>query len=260
MIPKIIHYTWFSDDPYPDKIKECMNSWKAHMPDYQFIHWDLKKIKDIKAPFLKEAIEEKKWAFASDYVRLYAVFHYGGIYLDTDVKVIHGFNELLDQDFFIGKEHSWHLNGHSTVSYLSSHCFGAVKGHQFLKDTLTFYDNSHFVRCSDAAVPNELRLNMILEPYVQAIFAKKYGYNWNYSANFIQHLKNGITIYPSECFDATNAKFSAKKYCIHLATGSWREDIMYNPKPTLKFKFEWRFVAFIKYFLSKFGYTTIKLT
>ena len=48
MIPKIIHYTWFSDDPYPEKIKECMKSWKIHMPDYQFIHWDMEKIKDIK--------------------------------------------------------------------------------------------------------------------------------------------------------------------------------------------------------------------
>ena len=56
MIPKIIHYTWFSDDPYPEKIKECMKSWKIHMPDYQFIHWDMEKIKDIKVPFLKEAL------------------------------------------------------------------------------------------------------------------------------------------------------------------------------------------------------------
>ena len=47
MIPKIIHYTWFSDDPYPEKIKECMKSWKIHMPDYQFIHWDMEKIKEF---------------------------------------------------------------------------------------------------------------------------------------------------------------------------------------------------------------------
>lgn len=59
MIPKIIHYTWFSDDPYPEKIKECMKSWKIHMPDYQFIHWDMEKIKDIKVPFLKEALKKR---------------------------------------------------------------------------------------------------------------------------------------------------------------------------------------------------------
>ena len=61
-----------------------MKSWKIHMPDYQFIHWDMEKIKDIKVPFLKEALEEKKWAFAADFVRLYAIYNYGGIYLDTD--------------------------------------------------------------------------------------------------------------------------------------------------------------------------------
>ena len=61
MIPKIIHFTWFSNDPYPEKIQRCMDSWKRVMPDYEIIHWDMNRIKDIDASFLREALAERKW-------------------------------------------------------------------------------------------------------------------------------------------------------------------------------------------------------
>ena len=260
MIPKIIHFTWFSNDPYPPEILQCMESWKNVLPEYTFIHWNMERIKDINVPFLKEAIQEKKWAYASDYVRLYAVYNYGGIYLDTDVLVYHNFNNLLNNPFFIGRENSWHLQGHSTVSYLSSHCFGAEKRHWFLRETFRYYENSNFVRCSCDDIPNEIRLNLILEPYVQAILAQKYGYDWNYSANHLQKLNDSVFIYPSEAFDATSAKYDGIKYCKHLAAGGWREKELYNPKISFKYKIKWRIIFVINYLLSKFGYTTIKLT
>ena len=92
------------------------------MPDYQFIHWDMEKIKDIKVPFLKEALEEKKWAFAADFVRLYAIYNYGGIYLDTDCLLYNSLDRFLNEDCFIGKENSIHVEGRSTEMYMTSHC------------------------------------------------------------------------------------------------------------------------------------------
>ena len=86
MIPKIIHYTWFSGDEYPEKIKKCIDSWHRFMPDYEFRLWDMKSIENIDSPFLKEAIKMKKWAYAADMVRCYAVYNFGGIYLDTDAS------------------------------------------------------------------------------------------------------------------------------------------------------------------------------
>lgn len=81
MIPKIIHYIWLGGNPIPPSIKECIDSWKRHMPEYQYILWDDSKINDFDSIFIKEAISEKKWAFASDVIRLYALHEYGGIYL-----------------------------------------------------------------------------------------------------------------------------------------------------------------------------------
>lgn len=260
MIPKIVHYTWFSDAPYPQKIQDCLDSWKDKLPDYTFIHWDMEKIKDINVPYLKEAISERKWAFASDYIRFYAVYHYGGIYLDTDVKVYETFDELLTNSCFIGRESSWHIDGHSTVCYLSSHCFGATEGHPFLKDTLDYYEHTHFIRCTDKNIPTLLRLDLTISPYIQSILAQKYGYNWNFSCQGHQSLDAGIQIYPSECFDATTNPYDGKKYCRHLAAGSWRITPVYNPIVSFKYKIEWRIIKIINILLKKMGYTTIKCT
>lgn len=62
MIPKIIHYTWFSGDPFPELIQECIDSWKKWMPDYDFKLWDMASVHDIDSVFLKEALKERKWA------------------------------------------------------------------------------------------------------------------------------------------------------------------------------------------------------
>ena len=94
MIPKIIHYTWFSGDEMPQIVNECMASWERHLPDYEFRLWDMDAIKDIDAVFLREALSVKKWAYAADYVRLYALYHEGGIYLDTDVMVYKSFMSI----------------------------------------------------------------------------------------------------------------------------------------------------------------------
>ena len=71
MIPKIIHFCWLSNDPYPAKIRACMDSWKRIMPDYTIKHWNGKNF-DIAAapPYVQEAIKARKWAFAADYIRI----------------------------------------------------------------------------------------------------------------------------------------------------------------------------------------------
>lgn len=40
MIPKIIHYCWMSKDPFPELIKDCLNSWQKNLSDYKIIEWN----------------------------------------------------------------------------------------------------------------------------------------------------------------------------------------------------------------------------
>ena len=101
-IPKIIHYVWMGGKEKPPKIKKCIKTWKKHLKDYEFIEWNEKNFDINSNSFVKKMYENKKWAFVSDYVRAYAIYNYGGIYLDTDVFVIDKLDSLLNSRAFVG--------------------------------------------------------------------------------------------------------------------------------------------------------------
>lgn len=253
MIPKKIHFTWFSDDPYPENIKNCMATWRQFMPDYEFIHWDMKKIENIDCDFLKEALSVKKWAFASDFIRLWALYHEGGIYLDTDVMVFKSFDPLLNEKSFIGRENSLHVEWRKTEYYLTSHCMGAVPHHPFIKKCLDYYEGRHFIQTTNVELPQMLKYSMTLLPYIQAEIAKEFGYNPYPSAKGIQNLMDGLTIYPTDYFDCL--KIKRESYCKHLAMGSWRPS---KHTVGLSYKIKWHLGKMVEILLSPFGYVVIK--
>ena len=99
MIPKKIHYCWFSGEDFPEEIRKCMESWARMLPDYELVLWDAEKAYSTGIPWVRDALEQRRWAFASDAVRLYALYSQGGIYLDTDVdalKLLNGISNLTD--------------------------------------------------------------------------------------------------------------------------------------------------------------------
>ena len=104
MIPKIIHLCWLSGDPYPPKIAKCLETWKKHLADYEIILWDTNRFDLNSSIWVRQAFEKKKYAFAADFIRFYALYHFGGIYLDSDVEVLKSFDDLLDLPYFMGVE------------------------------------------------------------------------------------------------------------------------------------------------------------
>lgn len=137
MIPKVIHYCWFGGNPKSDIIKECIESWKTHLPDFEIIEWNENNFDTTAISYTKEAYEQKKWAFVTDYVRLKVVLENGGMYLDTDV-LLHGdrLKELLRYDCWFAQE---------DTRYVSTGLgFGAIKGHPLLKAMTEVYENTHF--------------------------------------------------------------------------------------------------------------------
>lgn len=166
MIPKIIHYCWLSGDPYPPFIEKCINSWKRYLPDYEFVLWDKAKLDSLQSKWASQAFENNKFAFAADYIRCYAVFNYGGIYLDTDVEVFKSFDQLLFNDSFIGFD---------SRGDLEAAVFGATRKVPWLKKALDFYEGRDFVDESGnfniTTMPNVFR--MALDEELHAIIDRQ---------------------------------------------------------------------------------------
>ena len=95
MIPKLIHYCWLSNDPVPESLQRYMDSWKRVLPDYEFVLWNFDNFDKSTSLWVRQAFDNKKYAFAADYIRLYALYNYGGFYLDMDVEVLRSYNEFL---------------------------------------------------------------------------------------------------------------------------------------------------------------------
>lgn len=261
MIPKLIHYSWFSGEPFPAHIQKLMDTWKEKLPDYEFMLWDMKKLEETKCAFALEAASVRKWAFAADFIRLYAVYHHGGIWLDTDIEVFKSFDEYLNDEVFIGREANFH--NRPKERWLTSHCFGAVPKHPFIKDCLDFYNDRHFIRSNNKIFPQEYRYDLTIIPEVQALVALKYGYDWSGQRDDEQLLQNGIHIYPSDYFDCPRYNSMKRVVVIHRAMGGWRpgnENATpdYSSSDPLKKDFRY-YGKRINHYLEKLGYAVIKI-
>lgn len=133
MIPKIIHYCWFGNGEKSKLAQKCIASWKKYCPDYEIIEWNEDNFNFDAHPYTQWCYHNKKWAFLSDYVRLWAVINYGGIYFDTDVEVVRSFDPFLNYDAFYGFENSQFVT--------TGLGFGAVQNHVTTQAMLKLYDN-----------------------------------------------------------------------------------------------------------------------
>ena len=138
-IPKTIHYCWFGFNAKPALAKKCIKSWKKKCPDYQIIEWNEDNFDISQCPlYVRQAYEEKQWAFVTDYVRLKIIYEYGGIYLDTDVELKKSLNSLLEYEAYFGFEDGVYIN--------TGLGFGANIHNQILYEMMEEYENISFIQ------------------------------------------------------------------------------------------------------------------
>lgn len=207
MIPQIIHYCWLSNDPFPPLIKQCVDSWQAHMPNYKFILWDTKQIDINSNLWLKQAFENRKYAFAADYIRFYALYHYGGIYLDADVEVFKSFDDLLNQQQFLGEE----AGGDVEAAVM-----GAEMGLAWVKECLDYYENRAFIK-----VNGEFDMKPVPLLVSRVISSRKFRiYPYYY--------------FSPKDFNIGKVDIRDETYCIHHFDGKWiNKSFVYQLKRTI---------------------------
>lgn len=104
MIPKTIHYCWFGRGELPSLAKRCIASWRQFFPDYEIKEWNEDNFDVNIIPYTAEAYKAGKYAFVSDYARFWVLYHFGGVYFDTDVEVIKPMDDVLEKGPFMGFE------------------------------------------------------------------------------------------------------------------------------------------------------------
>ena len=237
MIPKIIHYCWFGRGEIPELVQTCIASWHTHMPNWEFKLWtedtiaqvlcqptpspSLKGGENESAPnpsqnwldympkYVQEAYAAKKYAFVSDYVRLWALEQEGGVYLDTDVEVLRSFDPLLNDVAFIGLEESLALLPGTCVMGCEAHC-------QWVKDMLSTYKDAKFLN-EDSS--------MDMTTNVQRLGTKMVEGGLQHERK-IQYLPQwGLRVYTHNYFSPITSTRVMRKtkntYCIHRFAGSW---------------------------------------
>ena len=137
MIPEIIHYCWLSNDPVPQDLQRYMNTWIS-LFGYDFIKWDIEFFGE-NVPWVNEALENKMYAFACDYIRLYAVYKYGGIYMDMDMELHTDFKGLHDAQLMLAYEDTDRFK-------IEAGCFGAEPNNPIIGECLKHYEGRHFVK------------------------------------------------------------------------------------------------------------------
>ena len=145
-IPKKIHFCWFGEKPLPKSVEKCIRSWKKFCPDYEIIRWDESNFDVSSNLYAREALENKKYAFVSDYARLKILYDNGGIYMDTDVELIKPLDDLLSYNGYMGFEKGVFIDENERVCEIASGLgMGAEKGNEIIAAMLSDYDDISFV-------------------------------------------------------------------------------------------------------------------
>ena len=105
-IPKKIHYVWVGKRLLSERDAGYIRGWQELNPGWELRRWSEKDVDMEKYPIVKKAIDEKRWALASDVIRMYVIYHNGGVYMDTDIELLKPLDEFVKYDGFAGWESS----------------------------------------------------------------------------------------------------------------------------------------------------------
>lgn len=209
MIPKTIHYIWFGGNPLGEKEQKCIATWEKYLPDYKIIRWDETNFDVSCNRYCLEAYQAKKWAFVSDYVRLWVLVNHGGVYMDTDVEVLRPLDEFLDNQAFSGFE---------TSESIPTGIMASEQGFKLFRTLLEDYENRNFILSN-----GEMDLTTNVEAITRLCLSKGLKLN-----NMFQVIE-GFSLYPKEVFCPKNyqtgeIEITKNTVTIHHFSGTWKTD------------------------------------
>jgi len=268
---KIIHYFYDNVNIWEKNtspgLRMCYASWKKFCPDYEIKLWHIgmpefqQMLKDSK--FLRLCYKRKIWAFIADYIRHYALYNYGGVYLDTDVQLVKSLDEFLNIPFFVSIEGDFY----NRQNIVESAVMGGEKGYIIFKDILDIYNSDEVFNINYPIAP------VVLTEYLR----KKCGFkNINYSEEYKSAAENyyknteayqledyklyknqqvteleGVKgfVYPSEYFCPTWAAFGERAFTENTVAIHWNQSSWWTASSKLRLLESYRYKNLFKRFL-----------
>lgn len=206
MIPHVIHYFWFGGAPLSEMAQQCIASWKKFLPDYEIKEWNESNFDVNIIPFTAQAYAAGKYAFVSDYARLWVLYNYGGLYLDVDVEMIQSPDAIIDKGPFFGTEKTVAFNNDLFIA--AGSLFGVEPKMSLINDMISMYESSSF---------EEITINKkFTDKFVSLGWLRK---------DEISYV-DGFTIYPVSYFSPLDwrtkkNRITSNTYCVHWFNGSW---------------------------------------
>ena len=227
MIPHIIHYCWLSNEPIPENLQRCIDSWSKYCPDCKIVKWDTTMFDINSVSLVKDAYENRKWAFAADYIRIYALYNMGGIYLDSDVMLYDNIFKYLDDRFVSAVEYhpkvkdleknvglldndGRRIGDNEVVASIGVQAavIASEPKHPLLAKCLEFYKGFNL---------ETLLAKGFVAPNVIAYNAEEYGFKY---CDKEQHLAEGIHLYTTKIISHFD-QYNRKSVAVHYCAGSW---------------------------------------
>ena len=227
-IPPIIHYCWFGGKPLPQELMECLKTWEK-LKGYTVMRWDESNCSFSENEFIKQANKDKQFCFICDYYRLKALYEYGGIYFDTDVKVYRSFDPLLHHKVFLSFNYD---------CCVGTAIIAARKGDSLIKNLIDMYDNT--IICSKEKNGKGFYFENG-KLYTRGYFTNNYYFTYYILKHYPTFKLNNkfqdmgdFVIYPKEKFEIGSV--FGKYYAIHINAGAWRKKYKGSGEETSKIK------------------------
>lgn len=229
MIPKKIHYCWFGGNPLPEEALRCKESWKKYCPDYEIKEWNEQNFDTNTCYYTKEAANERKWAFVSDYVRFKVLYEEGGLYFDTDVELISSIDDIIKKGPFMGCEAG------SKTAVAPGLGLAASPGLGLYKTIIDYYNAQHFLN-ADGSINNTTVAERVTD------LLRENGFKGDGTIEYIK----GVYIYPPDYFCPMDywtgeITITGNTRSIHHYSMSWKSE------------YEKKLKLIERYYRSKYG-------
>ena len=237
-IPHIVHYCWFGNPQKPKSVQKYIDNWHKMLPDYQFMEWNEANCNlENEIDYVKEAYQSKKYAFVSDYIRIKKLNEYGGIYFDTDVKVLRRFDQYIERNQVV--------LGFQGIGNLGTAFIATVANHPLFERFLEDYETRRFIM-EDGSL-DQTSINVKLDPLVEA-------YGLDINRDELLNISEGIMVYPTEYFCAFDIEnwhpvVTEKTCTVHYMASSWK---------SVRIKFKIQVIKFVVLIIGASNYDRLR--